>query len=166
MFKDIPMKKFLKTTYNDIVVYWRPELSGGGLSYGQQFIPVTKKLFGKVKRIHEFCAGPGFIGFSLLANGLCDTLCLSDINPEAIKAMKLTVKKNRLEDKVDIYLSNGLKNIPEYEKWDLVVSNPPHFSYDVGRGIIATDPKWNLHKNFYQFFSYSKPSQVIDLKSS
>ena len=51
--------------YRDIEVAWTASLDGGGRSYGQNFIPVVSKLFGRVGVVHEFCAGPGFIGFSL-----------------------------------------------------------------------------------------------------
>ena len=40
----------------------------------------------KQKRAFEWCSGPGFIGFSMLGNGLCETLCLSDINPAAVSS--------------------------------------------------------------------------------
>lgn len=51
--------------YRGIEVGWTAPLDGGGRSYGQNFIPVVSKLFGRVGVVHEFCAGPGFIGFSL-----------------------------------------------------------------------------------------------------
>ena len=35
--------------------------------------------------------------------------------------------RNGLQDRVRVYLSDGLNGIPSSEKWDLVVSNPPHF---------------------------------------
>ena len=81
----------------------------------------------KFGRAYEWCAGPGFIGFSLLANGFCDSLCLSDVHPPAIAALKETVKINGLENKVSIYHSDSLDNIPNDEKWNLVVGNPPHY---------------------------------------
>ena len=66
----------------------------------------------KVARAFEWCAGPGFIGFSLLAHGLCDTLCLADVNPEAVAACRRTVARNRLEAKVAVYHSDNLEDIP------------------------------------------------------
>jgi hypothetical protein len=80
--------------YHDIETFYRPQLEGGGMGFGQTFVPIVRELFGKVGRVHEFCAGPGFIGFSLLANGLCDSLCLSDINPDAVAAATETVRRN------------------------------------------------------------------------
>lgn len=136
--------------YKDIEVVWRKELSGGGLSYGQQYVPVVQQLFGKVDTICEFCAGPGFIGFSLLAHGLCNKLVLCDINPKAIEVIKETIERNKLQGKVSYYLSNGLTDVPKTEKWDLVVSNPPHFAVDAGQGILSNDEDWKLHKHFYE----------------
>jgi hypothetical protein len=136
--------------YGQIDVYWTPALDGGGLGLGRQFVPLVRNLFGKVGRLFEFCSGPGFIGFSLLAEGLCDHLCLGDINPEALEAAKRTVRENKLEDRVTLYRSDGLADIPETEKWDLVVANPPHFPRPAGRGVITDDPGWKLHRLFYE----------------
>ena len=71
--------------------------------------------------------GPGFIGFALLGYGFCDTLCLADINPEAVDACRRTVIQNRLAERVAVYHSDNLDGIPASEQWDLVVGNPPHF---------------------------------------
>ncbi len=144
-------KNYRYETYQGIKVAWLPELDGGGRGIGQQNVYAVKKLFGRVDRIHEFCAGPGFIGFALLAEGLCNTLCLSDVNPLAIEAVNETIRINGLEDRVNVYLSDVLEGIPEDEKWDLVVANPPHqnMSQEGGRRLRAADPGWRLHKKFY-----------------
>lgn len=109
-------------------------------------------LFGHVNRLFEFCAGPGFIGFSLLASGLCDHLVLSDVKPRAVEAMRETVRINGLEEKVTVYRSNGLEDIPAHEQWDLVVSNPPHFPVQLFEhpSLITDDPDWRLHREFYR----------------
>lgn len=139
--------------YNGINVYYLPHLDGGGTSFGQDFVPIVRREFGKVGRACEFCSGPGFIGFSLLANKLCDSLCLSDINEEAIDACNYTIRKNGLGRKAKAYVSDGLKGIPASEKWDLVVSNPPHFDgteKEYGMDVIAIDPGWRIHREFYR----------------
>ncbi|WP_371090244.1 methyltransferase [Bradyrhizobium sp. WSM2254] len=64
------------------------------------------------------------MGFSMLGHGLCETLCLADINSAAVNCCKNTVKLT-LEDCVSVYESNNLRSIPESERWNLVVSNPP-----------------------------------------
>ncbi len=89
------------------------------------FRHVLSKKIGKVDHVFEYCAGPGFIGFCLLANNLCDRLTLADINPAAVEYVKHTIKKNRLEDRVTVYTTDSLRDIPLDEQWDVVVSNPP-----------------------------------------
>lgn len=141
-----------KVRYGDIEVSYLPQLDGGGRDFGQDFIPVVRSRLGKVGRICEFGCGPGFIGFSLLAHGLCDSLCLIDVNPEAVKMVRRTIKENHLEGKVSVYLSDGLKSVPQKEKWDLVVSNPPHFGGKKSEwkgDLRIFDPGWNIHKEFY-----------------
>ncbi len=141
-----------KVNYKNITVYYLPQLDGGGRYFAQEFIAITREKIGRVDSICEFASGPGFIGFSLLAHGLCNTLCLIDINPLAIQACEETVKRNNLEKKVKLYKSDIFKNIPEKEKWDLVVSNPPHFNGSKtahSEDILYIDNNWNIHKIFY-----------------
>jgi 16S rRNA G966 N2-methylase RsmD len=160
------MMSYLFKNYNGLKVAWLPELDGGGSETYKEFLVIIKKTVGKVDRICEFCAGPSFIGFSLLAEGLCNSLCLIDINPEAVKAMQETIKLNNLQDKVTVYLSDGLNNVPESEKWDLVVSNPPHFKAqtqeEYEKNIILKDPNWSIHKNFFRDVNkFMKPHSTI-----
>lgn len=146
-----------RVKYQNIDVSYVPHLDGGGRSFGQDFVPVVKTLFGKVGRICEFACGPGFIGFSLLAHGLCETLCLIDVNPEAIEICRRTIRENGLENRVSTYVSDALDNIPKHEKWDLVVSNPPHLNGSVeerGEDLRIIDPNWLVHEKFYKQASH------------
>ncbi len=161
------MRKYIK--YNNIEVVYLDHLMGGGDWFGQQFIPVVKEKIGRVNHIFEFCAGPGFIGFSLLANDLCDKLTLADINSEAVEVCKETIRNNNLESKVSAYISDCLDNIPETEKWDLVVGNPPHvFCADESqykKNITLFDPNFKIHRKFYQDIrKFLKPSGSILLQ--
>jgi len=150
MVKTIEGLQLVEVMYGDITVRYNPSLDGGGTTFGQDFLPVIKDLFGKVGRVCEFACGPAFLGFSLLGNGLCDTLCLTDVNPAAVKSCQRTVIENGLEDKVTVYLSDGLKSIPKSETWDLAVSNPPHFRGEFTRDLINVDPGWDIHREFYR----------------
>ena len=139
--------------YGDIEVCWLPQLDGGGRDFGQDYLSVVRNLFGPIGRVFEFCAGSGFIGFSLLAHGLCDSLALADVNPHAVRALRETVRRNCLGDRVEVYHSDGLANIPDSERWNLVVGNPPHFGkpfYRYRKSLITDDPQWLLHWNFYR----------------
>src|SRR6185436_17293919 len=146
-------ENYYKIQYGDISVSYLPVLDGGGMTIGQQYLDVVREKLGKVDHVFEFCAGPGFIGFSLLANGLCEKLTLADINPEAVKAVRKTIAENKLEGRVTVYESDCLEQIPASEKWDLVVSNPPHFdgdSDDYKASIRLIDPGFEIHKKFYR----------------
>jgi 16S rRNA G1207 methylase RsmC len=57
----------------------------------------------KQRRAFEWCCGPGFIGFSMLGHGLCESLCLSDINAAAVSSCQYTVRVNKLSDRVSVY---------------------------------------------------------------
>lgn len=136
------------TAYKGLEVLWDPELDGGGQAFGQEFVPIVSQLFGHAARVYEPCAGCGFIGFSLLAHGLCSHLVLSDVNPRSVEVMRQTVERNNLADRVDVFLSDGLSQIPAGVRFDLVVSNPPWYPSDNG-SLIACDPGWAFHRAFY-----------------
>ena len=77
------MRPYSEAAYAGVRVSYKRHLDGGGSTFGQDFVPLLRKRgMPKAPRAFEWCAGPGFIGFSLLAHGLCDTLCLADVNPE------------------------------------------------------------------------------------
>lgn len=135
--------------YKNLKVAYEFALDGGGLGFGQSYIPLVEQMYGKVGRVFEFCAGPGFIGFSMLANDLCHSLCLADINPHAVRVCQRTVELNNLYDVVSVYESDSLDSIPSSEKWDLVVSNPPHFIDAYQDSLRHFDADWKLHDRFY-----------------
>jgi hypothetical protein len=134
-----------------VLVFDRPDLDGGGSSFGQDYVRALREIgLTNCSRIFEFCSGPGYIGYSLLAHGFCRSLALADINPVAVQAARMTADFNRLTDCVSVYLSDGLDQIPLSEKWDLVVSNPPHFLKWAGDGKLRTEDRdWEIHRKFY-----------------
>jgi tRNA1(Val) A37 N6-methylase TrmN6 len=138
-------------SYGDIQVHYKKHLDGGGTYFGQDFIPLFQRWnLPKQRRAFEWCAGPGFIGFSMLANGMCDSLCLADINPEAVESCNRTIASNGLEGKVSVFHSDNLRQIPSSERWDLVISNPPHFDDGYFEAELrAHDPGWRLHREFF-----------------
>ena len=151
----------------DIRVYFKRHLDGGGTSFGQDFIPfLESRRTPRQQRVFEWCAGPGFIGFSILAQGLAETLCLADINTEAVDACRLTITENGLAERVSVCYSDNLKDIPDSERWDLVVSNPPHFDDRVG-DLRGHDDDWHLHREFFAAVGrFLKPGGVIVLQEN
>ena len=73
--------------YGQIAVFDKPDHHVGGLAFGRDFPRVLNELgIGRRGRVFEFCAGPGYIGYSLLAAGWCESLVLSDVNPDTVSA--------------------------------------------------------------------------------
>jgi hypothetical protein len=106
------LKPWRHTTYGDIHVKYRDHLDGGGRTSGVEYLPLFHDLgMPRQARVFEWCAGPGFIGFALLGYGFCDTLCLADVNPEAVEACRRTVAQNRLAEWVAVYHSDNLDGI-------------------------------------------------------
>jgi methylase of polypeptide subunit release factors len=156
-------------TYGNIRVQYKKHLDGGGTYFGQDFIPLLKSWgMPRQQRVFEWCAGPGFIGLSMMANGQCKTLCLADVNPEAVEACHRTIEANGLGARVSVYESDNLKDIPASEKWDLVVSNPPHFDDGYFEAELrAHDPGWRLHRAFFKDVGkFLKPDGVIVLQEN
>lgn len=151
-----------------IRVHYQDHLDGGGRTFGPDYVPFLRERgLPRQQRVFEWCAGPGFIGFSLLAAELCDTLCLADVNPQAVRACRRTMAENGLADRVAIYRSDNLEGIPATERWDLVVGNPPHFD-SVQKGELRfADEGWRLHREFFASVGkYLKPGGIILLQEN
>ena len=156
--------------YNGLVVFDRFDLYGEGIFYETEFYRALLLLgVTPCEHVFEFCAGPGYIGYSLLAYGFCQKLTLADVNPVAVEAARRTARYNGIEKLVNIYLSDGLKQIPENDKWDLVVSNPPVLSRSMEIGkketIVTIDPGGAVHREFYLSVKrFMKPGGRVLLK--
>ena len=79
--------------YGQIAVFDKPDHHVGGLAFGRDFPRVLNELgIGRRGRVFEFCAGPGYIGYSLLAAGWCESLVLSDVDPDTVSAARFTLR--------------------------------------------------------------------------
>jgi methylase of polypeptide subunit release factors len=128
-------------------------LFGGGAVHAPDFLKVLLELrLGPCERLCDFCAGVGYIGYSLLAKRFCKTLCCVDLNARAIEAARFTAKGNGIEELVTMYVSDGLEQVPESERWDLIVCNPPQLLPRVQTDndtVMTFDPEWRLHRKLY-----------------
>ena len=147
--------------YGDLEIRYASNLDGGGTELAASFVRFLRERYsGRIfRRAYEWCSGPGFIGLSLLQEGICESLCLADVNPEAVDGVRETLARNRLEDRVSCYLSDGWEAIPDSEVFDLVVSNPPNFCgfnpdhprFAEHEGDLRPhDPDWRIHEAFYR----------------
>ncbi len=142
--------KYRRARYGSIEVSYLWNLNGGGIIFAYEFSRLVRRKFGRVPHLCEFCSGPGFIGFHLLAEGLCDRLTLTDIRPESIAAVRATITQNGLENKVTAYVADGLEGVPVEERWDLVVANPPWRLHRKAGDIRVTDKDARAHRLFFR----------------
>jgi hypothetical protein len=102
-------------------------LDGGGYEMVDELIDVIRKT-GKTfyNRACEWCAGFGVLGFEVLGLGLTKHIVFTDYYHVAIDTCLENARKNHLINHVSGHVSGTINDIPNIEKWDLVVSNPPH----------------------------------------
>jgi len=103
------------------------KLDGGGLDFKDDLLEIIRKT-GKYSynRAFEWCAGFGVLGYELLGMGFCNHIVFSDMYKDAIDNCLDTANANNLTKYVTGYNCDKISDIPVNEKWDLVVSNPPH----------------------------------------
>ncbi len=159
------LRRWRYVEYGNIRVRYKDHLDGGGRTSGLEYLPLFRDLgLPRQARVFEWCAGPAFIGFALLGYGFCETLCVADINPEAVQACRHTVADNGLADRVAVHRSDNLDDIPPAERWDLVVANPPHFADTSPGQLRYHDANWRLHRRFFASIDrFLKPSGMIVL---
>jgi len=129
-----------------------------GLACRREFSRLIQQTGKRIyNRAHEWCCGHGAIGFQLLEDGLCKHLVLTDKFFTAIQDCLYTQAVNNLHDCVTIYHSESLAILPDTEKWDLFVCNPPwrskilpgaELSEDLKRKMFDVD--WSLHNHMWQ----------------
>ncbi|MDB5071553.1 MAG: hypothetical protein JWM87_2664 [Candidatus Eremiobacteraeota bacterium] len=152
--------ELLTWTYGGVGVRYREELDGAGTRIGHAFVACVAERASKpvYDNAFEWCAGPGFIGFALLAQGLCRQLTLCDVNPAAIACVRETVRANGLAERVSFAAGRDLEPLDPGARFDLVVANPPNFfalnprhpSYArLKDDLRPNDPDWRVHRTFY-----------------
>lgn len=143
-------------------------LDGGGIEVTLDILEVLKQISpGKVyENTLEWCAGMGAIGFDILGNNITKRVAFQDFIDFAELEILANAERNNLSDKVKCYISSVVSGIPEEEKFDLVVANPPHVSdyYDflknskmqgnrpeafLSSARMCVDHKFSAHKEFF-----------------
>ena len=146
-------------TFNiiDLSVFYEKRFDGGGTTFG--FNAVTKSdIINKIQDqgdVLEICSGPGFIGYTLLKYNKANRLVLSDINPEVRDGIETTNRFNNL--KVEFIQSDCFDSMEGSNKFDTIVSNPPHFKTERPNGyrsseekLISLDYDMQFHKKFFE----------------
>lgn len=138
---------------------------GGGTWFGQEYVSQIRRYQRQFDRCLEWCSGPGFIGFALLAHGLCRDLTLVDRHAPSADSVSATARANGCESQVRFFNADRISLLPRDQQFDLVVANPPHYLQcpgDDNYQRIAVDQGWQAHYEFYQNISgYLNPESVI-----
>ena len=123
---------------------------------------IEQRCSGSDLQILDLCCGVGIIGCWLLnhyhKHQRKISVTFADINLFSIDSVKYNLRKNKLDRfSPSVFLSDGLKNIPDDRKFDVIVCNPPHHFSGTDVSAIQTpfslsafDPDWNFHQSFYQ----------------
>jgi 16S rRNA G1207 methylase RsmC len=118
-------------------------------------------------KILDIGCGVGIIGLTIFSKLNKDMpvrqVAFADINIFNINSLHRTLSINNLEhllgERLISYLSDGLKHIPHDEKFDIIVSNPPHYlgqdpvkgkNAFLPGGLGTYDADWAFHKSFYR----------------
>ena len=148
---------------NDLDVYYTNDTNGGGDYFLPEYASIVKEWYGQVDNMLEWCSGPGFIGYGMLATGLCKNISFSEIFKPAISMLNKTAIENNLS--VDIFTDDTLDNVDK--QFDLVVGNPPHWGNvaDAKHSLqkfgnyapindrllqVLVDDGWKTHLSFFQ----------------
>jgi methylase of polypeptide subunit release factors len=114
--------------------------------------------------ILDICCGVGVIGLTIFSElgdeSTVKKVAFSDINIFNLNSLRRTLKINNLDellgDEISIWLSDSLSAIPDEQRFDLIVSNPPHFlSNDHTANLLSPnrlatyDANWSFHTSFY-----------------
>jgi 16S rRNA G966 N2-methylase RsmD len=160
-YKDHSVKLNNELVINDIRVFYSPELDGGGTTFGRRYPNVINSIYKDriFENCFEWCSGPGFIGFELLSEDICKNLFLADIYKPALAAIDKTIKHlpTKYQNVVHPIQIKGIADLPEDWKFDLIVSNPPHWNPMLDTLItkikfndrICLDYGWQLHSEFF-----------------
>lgn len=142
-------------------------LDGGGANLSQDIVNTLKLLrANKYQNALEWGAGMGAIGFDLLGHDLVERVVFQDCMSLSEQCIIRNALDNDLLDKIKTITSCRVGGLPEDEKFDLVVANPPHvddfFSFlrnsrlQRGNPIsflsaarMCVDHKFSAHKEFF-----------------
>ena len=123
-------------------IFYTPETNGGGDHFFPEYLNLVMENYGRVHHLMEWCSGPGFIGYGMMATNVCDHLTLLDKFEPAVEVAKKTAENSfikiidvadtekiyhrRVFPRTTIYHSDNCSVLSDH-KIDLVVGNPPHF---------------------------------------
>ena len=162
---------------NGTIVSCEQVHDGGGSTQYADFIDFFKEKgddLPKYKNCLEWCAGPGFIGYSLLDTEVCQHVTFMDIHEPAIDDARNNAIFNNLTDRTSFYTIDAIHKLPTDLKFDLVVGNPPHslkaseeWLNNKGLFRLIVDLDWKIHEEFFAHITdYLLPGAEVILSEN
>ena len=162
---------------NGTIVSCEQENDGGGSTQYADFINFFKEKgddLPKYKNCLEWCAGPGFIGYSLLDAEVCQHVTFMDIHEPAIDDARNNAIFNNLTDRTSFHTIDAIHKLPTDLKFDLVVANPPHslkaseeWLNNKGLFRLIVDLDWKIHEEFFAHITdYLLPGAEVILSEN
>ena len=162
---------------NGTIVSCEQENDGGGSTQYADFINFFKEKgddLPKYKNCLEWCAGPGFIGYSLLDTEVCQHVTFMDIHEPAIDDARNNAIFNNLTDRTSFHTIDAIHKLPTDLKFDLVVGNPPHslkaseeWLNNKGLFRLIVDLDWKIHEEFFAHITdYLLPGAEVILSEN
>jgi len=147
---------------NNFDVFYTNETNGGGDYFALEYMDAVREWYNSVEHVLEWCSGPGFIGFGMLASGIAKHVTLSDMYLPAIELAQRTKENNpTFTNNINVVHGKNLENVEG--TFDLIVANPPHWpsaeaaattlgfdstQYEHIEDILV-DLNWSSHKEFF-----------------
>lgn len=115
------------TFNNGLVINFPIHIDGNGYILKDEIYDLIEKT-GKEKynKTLDWCSGHGPFGFDLLDRNKTDNVVFMDSYSIAVETCLTNAKENNLGTRVSGYIGDKISVIPQNEKFDLVVGNPPH----------------------------------------
>ena len=162
---------------NGTIVSCEQVHDGGGSTQYADFIDFFKEKgddLPKYKNCLEWCAGPGFIGYSLLDAEVCQHVTFMDIHEPAIDDARNNAIFNNLTDRTSFHTIDAIHKLPTDLKFDLVVGNPPHslkaseeWLNNKGLFRLIVDLDWKIHEEFFAHITdYLLPGAEVILSEN
>lgn len=147
-------------------------LDGGGIAQYKDFLDFFENQNKEYNRALEWCSGLGAIGFSLLDAKIVKHITFMDIYKPAIHYVKDMASLNNINHKFFAFCAGRIQDLPDNQKFDLIVGNPPHMmrettieeAHEIDRknGVnlrpkwfvdndnrLLSDVDWKIHEEFF-----------------
>ena len=103
----------------------------------------------------------GFVTIELLERGIADSACAMDVNADPLKKARENARAAGLEERIDFYLSDGLRELPEGKAdtviiagmggiliTDILAEAPSYVKKDIKRYILGPQSEYSRFRHF------------------